>query len=499
MRKPLPRLRSALFSVTKSLGIVALGFGLATQVPGVASANPKYAAFVIDANNGRVLYEEDADDYRYPASLTKMMTLYMTFEALEQGRVRLDSAMPVSAYAAGRPPSKLGMKPGSTLSVEDAIKGLVTKSANDASVVLAEFLAGSEDRFASAMTQKARRIGMSKTTFRNANGLPDDGQRTTARDMATLGIALREHFPQYYKYFSTRSYSFRGRTVNGHNRVLDRVKGVDGIKTGYIRASGFNLVSSVVRGDKKLVAVVMGGRSGRSRDDHMVELLTRYLPAASSSPKAGQLVASAPATLGGPPATAASAVGVATLASIPVPGSRPMEALSPASIDQRVAMAYGTSAADAVSAMPVPNERPLMGRDALRAALVEERPAVGGLQVPTAQPLPRERRTPAAAVTGGSDLDPTTTGVVAARESSPSSAWVIQIAASPSREQALEMLAEAKAKAGLRSAEPFTESVGNGSSKLYRARFAGFQTKDEAWSACASLKKKSYSCYAVAN
>ncbi|MEP0507626.1 MAG: D-alanyl-D-alanine carboxypeptidase family protein, partial [Aurantimonas coralicida] len=186
---------------------------------GHAEANAKYAGFVIDANNGQVLYNDRADEYRYPASLTKMMTLYMTFDALKSGRISMKDKMPVSAYAAGRPPSKIGLKTGSTLTVEEAVYSLVTKSANDAAVVLGEFQAGSESAFAARMTAKARQIGMPKTTFRNANGLPDSGQKTTARDMATLGIALREHFPEYYKIFSTRSYSFRGRRLGNHNRV----------------------------------------------------------------------------------------------------------------------------------------------------------------------------------------------------------------------------------------------------------------------------------------
>ncbi|KQT83598.1 D-alanyl-D-alanine carboxypeptidase [Aurantimonas sp. Leaf443] len=444
----------------------------------------------MDANNGRVLYQEDADALRYPASLTKMMTLYLTFDALKSRQISLSSRMPVSAYAASRPPSKLGLKVGSTISVEDGIKALVTKSANDASVVLGEFLAGSEKAFAERMTQTARRIGMSRTTFQNANGLPNDAQKTTARDMATLGIALREHFPEYYPYFSTRVYTFNGQRIGNHNRVLNRVEGVDGIKTGYIRASGFNLVSSVVRGDKKLVAVVMGGRSGRSRDDHMVELLNRYLPQASGR-EGGPLIA----------ARSGRSQVVAALSAAPKPELRPR---SQASIEDRIASAYGSEPMPAMQ-MPVPAERPVVGRDAIRAALVEERPTAR-LMVPAAQILSEPQSasafpTPRAAIPAGRDFDPETTGSVRTASVAGRSGWVVQIAAAPTESQAMAILAKAKAKAGgpLAHAEPFTQAVGSGSQTLHRARFAGFADKAEAWDACAALKRNDFSCYAVAN
>ncbi|WP_330165912.1 serine hydrolase [Aurantimonas coralicida] len=492
MRNPFPRLTTAARSLSRFAGVVAFGAGMLLTGAGHAEANAKYAGFVIDANNGQVLYNDRADEYRYPASLTKMMTLYMTFDALKSGRISMKDKMPVSAYAAGRPPSKIGLKTGSTLTVEEAVYSLVTKSANDAAVVLGEFQAGSESAFAARMTAKARQIGMPKTTFRNANGLPDSGQKTTARDMATLGIALREHFPEYYKIFSTRSYSFRGRRLGNHNRVLGRVKGVDGIKTGYINASGFNLVTSIERDGKSLVAVVMGGRSGRSRDDHMVELLTRYLPKASTR-DSGMLLAAR---------SASPAIVAALPKQGPVPDSRP----AMTEIDQRIAMAYGSEAAPAVARMVQPQSRPIVGRDALKAALVAERPSVR-MPIPAASRVPSAGvRLPPAAVPGGRDLDPSTTGAIKVASVSetvrtPSSPWVVQIAATPEADAAMEMLATAKRKVGseLADAEPFTETVKSGSQTLYRARFAGFASKDQAWSACAALKRSSYSCYAVAN
>ncbi|MCQ0989803.1 SPOR domain-containing protein [Jiella marina] len=500
MQFDLSYLRRAARQFTKYAALVVVGTGVAlTANSGEAKANSKYAGFVIDANNGKVLYSDRADEYRYPASLTKMMTLYMTFEALKAGRISKTDKMPVSSYAAGRPPSKLGLKTGSYLTVEEGIYSLVTKSANDAAVVLAEFLAGSESAFARKMTAKAHSLGMPKTQFRNANGLPNGEQRTTARDMATLGIALREHFPEYYGYFSTRSYNFRGRRLGNHNRVLGRYKGVDGIKTGYINASGFNLVSSVKTDDgKSVVAVVMGGRSGRSRDNHMVDLLQRYMPKASRR-DGGPLIAARP-DLG---------VAVAALPKEgPVPDSRPTRGAM--SIDDRIAMAYESSPGQDIAArLPQPTARPLQGRDAIRAALVEERPSRVASIIPLARPAAaRNVPVPAASIPNAtSDVDRATTSAIGRRapaKAVPSridSAWVVQIAATDTAQQALSMLDKAKRAVGspLQAAEPFTETVNSGGNTLHRARFAGFSTKDEAWKACAALKQRSYNCYAVAN
>jgi D-alanyl-D-alanine carboxypeptidase len=245
----------------------------------------RYAAYVIDDNTGKVLFARNADAPRHPASLTKMLTLYILFEDLERGRVSLDTQMPVSAKAADQDPTKLGLRPGQTLAVEDAIKSLVTLSANDASMVIAEFLGGSQDGFADRMNATARRIGMTGSRFYNPNGLPDSRQITTAKDMVVLGSALAERFPTYYRYFQTRSFSYKGRVIGNHNRLLGRVEGVDGIKTGYTRASGFNLVSSLRRDGKHLVAAVMGGPTGAARDRHMESLLETYLSQAQGGGK----------------------------------------------------------------------------------------------------------------------------------------------------------------------------------------------------------------------
>jgi D-alanyl-D-alanine carboxypeptidase len=241
-----------------------------------------YADIVVDANSGAVLHATNPDARRHPASLTKIMTLYLLFEQLEAGKLKLDSALKVSAEASGQTPTKLGLKPGTTLNVEDAIKGMVTRSANDAAVVVAEAIAGSESEFAKVMTRKAQALGMKSTVYKNASGLPDDNQVTTARDQSILGRAVQERFPRYYKYFSIRSFTFRGQAITNHNHLLGKVDGVDGIKTGYINASGFNLVTSVHRGNRYLVAVVMGGNSGASRDTRMRELINEKIVQASS-------------------------------------------------------------------------------------------------------------------------------------------------------------------------------------------------------------------------
>ncbi|MBC7585764.1 MAG: serine hydrolase, partial [Tardiphaga sp.] len=235
--------------------------------------SPAFASIMVDGNTGAVLSANNPDALRHPASLTKIMTLYLLFEKLESGKMTLDTEMDVSKYASEQAPTKLGLRPGQTLRVEDAIKGLVTRSANDASVVIAEAIAGDEDDFAKLMTRKARALGMSRTVYRNANGLPNDEQVTTARDQSTLGRAIQDRFPRYYRYFATSAFSWRGSVIRNHNRLIGSVEGVDGIKTGYTRASGFNLVSSMRRGNRHLVGVVLGGRSGGSRDNIMRNLL----------------------------------------------------------------------------------------------------------------------------------------------------------------------------------------------------------------------------------
>jgi D-alanyl-D-alanine carboxypeptidase len=250
-----------------------LVFALAFGISGTAQA--RYASIVIDYDTGRVLHETNADTRNYPASLVKMMTLYLAFEALDRGALKLDQRLKVSRRAAGMPASRLGLKYGEQITVKSAILALVTKSANDAAVVVAEALGGKETKFARMMTAKARELGMKRTSFRNASGLPNRRQMSTARDLATLARALIRDFPKKYSYFSTKQFIYKGRKHRNHNRLLKSYSGADGIKTGYIRASGFNVAASVKRDGRRLIAVVLGGKTPRSRDRHIAKLLDR--------------------------------------------------------------------------------------------------------------------------------------------------------------------------------------------------------------------------------
>jgi D-alanyl-D-alanine carboxypeptidase len=270
--------------------IASVAFGLGVFCASVAMAAPSWVVF--DADSGRILGQDDANVQRAPASLAKMMTLYIAFEALKTGRLHWDDEMPVSKNAASKVRMKLYLKPGSTISVRDAINGMIVISANDAATVLGEYMAGSEAAFGRLMTARARQLGMKSTFFVNPSGLTAKmTQLTTARDMAVLGMALRRDFPQEFALFSQRSITFRGRVLNGHNNLMYRYQGVDGIKTGYTDVSGYNLVSSAIINDKRLVGVVLGAGSARQRDDQMAKLLTRYGGAEANTPK--QIMAAA--------------------------------------------------------------------------------------------------------------------------------------------------------------------------------------------------------------
>lgn len=252
----------------------------------------KYAAIVIDAHTGKTLFQANATLKRYPASLTKMMTLYLLFEAMHLRRITSNTPIPISHYAATRPPTKIGFKAGQMISAEAAAKALITKSANDVAAAIAEYLGGSEKKFAQMMTAKARKLGMTNTHFANASGLPDVRNYSTARDMATLSLALRKDFPKQYNLFKTKSFTFRGNTINSHNKLVKIMKGVDGIKTGYTQMSGANLATSMRLEGRSIVAVVMGGKSSNARDEHMASLLHQYLPKASRRKSNERIMAS---------------------------------------------------------------------------------------------------------------------------------------------------------------------------------------------------------------
>lgn len=270
-------------SLAAQISLICLYFVLAvlfaTALVPTSQAAP-YAAMVVDGHTGKILYSRKGDALRYPASLTKIMTLYLLFDQLEAGKIKESSRLKVSKRAAAQPPSKLGLKPGQTISVSDAIRALVTKSANDIAVVVAENIAGTEQKFARLMTEKARSIGMKKTVFRNASGLPDKNQVTTARDMITLANRLMFDHPERYAYFSQKYFRYKGKKYRNHNRLLFDYKGTDGIKTGYTRASGFNLLANVKRGNKHLIAVVFGGKTSKRRNATMRAILNKSLPSA---------------------------------------------------------------------------------------------------------------------------------------------------------------------------------------------------------------------------
>jgi len=263
-------------AASAALTLVALSMSPAAQAE-------KYASIVIDATNDTVMHARYADEARFPASLTKVMTLYMVFEELDAGRLTLDEMLPVSATAAAKPPSKLGLRAGEEISVRDAISALITKSANDVACVVAERIGVTEARFAALMTVKARTIGMTDTRFYNASGLPDSRQVSTARDMAVLAEAVIDNFSHHYDYFATRTFSWDGRTYKNHNELLGDVDGVDGIKTGYTRASGYNLMASAQRGDSRIIAIMLGGRTARARNAHVTDLIEAAYESFNSS------------------------------------------------------------------------------------------------------------------------------------------------------------------------------------------------------------------------
>jgi D-alanyl-D-alanine carboxypeptidase len=504
--------------------------------------SPPYAALVVDANSGNVLHAANADALRHPASLTKIMTLYLLFEQIEAGKLRLDSRLEVSEHAAEQAPSKLGLMPGQTIAVEDAIRALVTKSANDAAVVVAEAIGGDEDSFARMMTRKARALGMSRTVYANASGLPDEDQLTTARDQATLGRAIQDRFPRYYRYFATPSFVYRGHAMRNHNKLLGRVHGVDGIKTGYTRASGFNLVSSVHRGDRHLVAVVLGGASGGARDARMRALIEQHIASASTQRTVARIaevtevaatsaktmapepqprlmradaiapVAAMPAPVEAPAPSPVTTSSVATqpLAPLPAPTAahqpRPGsgEPINPVKVktitvkagnvqtamlvplvtpapQASVAPAHFAASAPVVTA-PTP---PLGARPGVLGVLTVERPVA----VPVVYDAAAASSTPV-----------TLPATPTSRMPHPRGPWIIQVGAFPNETEALERLREAQslAKSLVAKAEPFTERVTKGNQELYRARFAGFD-QNAAEAACRYFKRNEIACMAIRN
>lgn len=484
---------------------------------GQSSYSPPYAAIVVDANSGGVLHAVNADSLRHPASLTKIMTLYLLFERLEAAKIKLNTPLTVSATAASQAPSKLGLKPGSTIEVEDAIRALVTKSANDIAVVIAESLADDEDEFAAVMTQKARALGMTRTTYRNASGLPDDEQVTTARDQSLLGRAIQERFPRYYRYFATPSFRFRGNVMRNHNRLLGQVEGLDGIKTGYTNASGFNLVSSVKRNNRHIVAVVLGGASASSRDARMRALIAQHVAEASPRRTAAALLDSSDDTR-----TASrtekplkpDAAPVAALAETrPAAGSA--DPIKPILV-KTVKVKLGTvQTASLAPRLPTPNpirEEAIQTQpDPAPQAVVEPAPDIRLPSPRPAEAKPVDTVEPAQVVNVlPADADKKFTGMTLAKAdarapapaptSRAHSGWMIQIGAFEAEKEAKDRLnsAQFKARALLAKADPFTEAIVKGDKTYYRARFAGLE-KEQAEAACKHLKRNDIVCMTIRN
>jgi D-alanyl-D-alanine carboxypeptidase len=507
-----------------------------------ASVPRKFAGIVIDAKSGKVLYESSADAARYPASVTKVMTLYVLFQELKAGNITLKTKFKVSKYAASAVPTKLGLKSGSTITVENAIKALVTISANDIARVIAENISGSESAFAKRMTATARGLGMSSTTYRNASGLPDKGQVTTVRDQAILGIAVYEHFPEYYDYFQTKSFSYGKRTYGNHNRLLGN-NGVDGIKTGYTNASGFNLLTAARADGRHIVVAGFGFDSSGTRDAKVRELVKKYLPKGRSGsyleaaliPQPGRkgatvMVADTSETPvmpmpyprfrlngGGVVAVTAAIQPVdatqqpddITVASIdggaPVPVSRPEEL--------QVVQAVNTLAAPAGK-----GDRPL---DVIGAWISDTfelgaAPAPLGSTAPSAPLLPPvgigDQGEPLDLMTSGAvgDASPTPVtdqpqpepiAVAAVEETSAqmlTGGWIVQIGAAPTEGGANQLITDASGRIDtLASFKSYVERFEKNGQVFFRARFGGFAARDDAARMCNELKKVKMSCLAM--
>ena len=461
------------------------------------SYDPPSSSIVVDANSGTVLQSSNPDAIRHPASLTKMMTLYLLFERLQQGKLSLSSELPVSAHAAAQAPSKLGLKPGDSIRVESAIKAVVTKSANDVAVVIGEALGGDEPSFARMMTAKAHALGMTRTVYRNASGLPDEQQVTTARDQSIIGRALRDRFPQYFHYFSTRSFAFRGDTIRGHNRLLGNLSGTDGIKTGYIHESGFNIVTSVHRGDRYLIAVVFGGHTARARDARVASLVEQMMPKAVAR-------RTAPPVVEGWQTAKPHEQDISRTDSVaqvtPTPAQDPRETHATADVGSTApirpirvkTIAVHTSGLQKTALSAVP---PTSGRlSPAPPAKVTEVSIVKGEAPPVATAQPPMQRVASAI--------PQKLAVAEqpSRQAKPHGGWMIQVGAFDDEKEAKHRLSAAKdrAKDQLGEADPFTEKVSKGSKSLYRARFAGLE-KDAAEAACKHLKRSDIPCMLLKN
>lgn len=492
------------------------------------SYQPAYSSIVVDANSGAVMQATNADAPRHPASLTKIMTLYLLFERLEQGKIKLTTDLPVSAHAAVQAPSKLGLKPSDSIRVETAIRAIVTKSANDVAVIVAEAIGGDEPAFAKMMTAKARALGMNQTTYRNASGLPDDQQITTARDQAILGRAIQDRFPNYYHYFATRTFEYRGHAIRNHNHLLGVVDGVDGIKTGYIHDSGFNIVTSVRRANHHLVAVVFGGRSAPARDARVRSLIDNNINIAAVKRTAPPVVEGWETALarkenidrdkkekdrdddrtGSAPLRVASVTRASS--DTPIPGST--DPIKPNAV-KTVAVHPGSMRTAALTPLPSESRQLTPTPPESTPTTITTVITVKNEQSPAAAPSVPPAPAPEPPVTKSDPLPPPAPAKLAsAVPSAPvpvpapeptarlRSGWIIQIGALPDEKDAWQRLeiAQAKVKALLSKADPFTERIEKGEKVLFRARFAGLE-KNQAEAACKHLKRSDIPCMLVKN
>jgi D-alanyl-D-alanine carboxypeptidase len=513
------------------------------------------AAIVVDGSSGRMIYGLNENAPRHPASVTKVMTLYLLFEQLEKGRFSLNDEIGISAHAASQSPSKLGLRPGQTIRVEDAIKAICTKSANDIAVAVAEAVGGTESDFAEQMTRKAYSLGMSHTFYRNASGLPNPEQITTAADLAVLGRSIQERFPRYYRYFSMHEFAYRGQRIHNHNHLMDRVEGMDGIKTGYTAASGFNLLSSVKRDGHYIVSVVMGGKSARSRDNYMEALIEKYIDEGGSArgatrvaeqeepareepvrqarvePRSEPEPERKPVVLAAPTVSAASdapvRLPIAAVSADPRPRPAYVSAAQPsregeeirlptATIARHASAADGSTSAQAheSAGAVTPAGRWIAGpagREALRAA-VRFQPSGKAeaksdakldnrieIKPPVRPELKQEAKLETKPVSKA-DESAASASKQALPTKPPVPGWMIQIGATDDADKAAALLSKAKAQRGslLASAKPFTEKVSKGGGTIYRARFAGLE-ESKAEAACKALKTSGFSCFTTKN
>ncbi len=455
------------------LSIICLSVSLLFGAFASSSAEAKYASIIVDQDTGAVLHERHADTRRHPASLTKIMTLYMVFDALKTGSITMDTPLKVSRRAEGMAPSKLGLRRGTTITVRDAIMALVTKSANDAAVVVAEHLGGTEIDFAKKMTAKGKEIGMKKTTFRNASGLYNKRQLSTARDMAVLGNRIRADFPEYFDMFSAQKFTYKGRTYKNHNKLLASYKGTDGIKTGYINAAGFNLVASVERFNKRLIGVVFGGRSSKSRDRHMIKLLDEAYssialvairPLRKPDPNAVALRIEAAKTA--PVLTRSENPVKRTQQAMPIITEPPSQLAALQRLEEERARQTERANGNDLSG----SENPFL--DQVNTALDRGQETSSDIKLVRATPKPQERPS------------------ILLRDS-----WSIQVGAFRSQQRARIAAHQARIRLGTlgQTAAISIKPTSASASPLYRARLGGF-TKKAAQDACKDLRKKRFDC-----